>query len=97
LSGYIDLHNHILHHIDDGPGTLNESVMLARAMVRAGYDTVVATPHVSEGKPAAALIKERLLEIQQELFIQQIPLTLLPGSEHHIDPFIADRPLKMIF
>ncbi|MFU8795092.1 MAG: tyrosine-protein phosphatase [Dethiobacteria bacterium] len=91
MSGYIDLHNHILHNIDDGPGTLNEAVMLARAMVAAGYDTVVATPHVSEGKPAPAVIKKRLLEIQKELFKEQIPLILLPGSEHHIDPLIADR------
>lgn len=94
MSGYIDLHNHILHNIDDGPGTLNEAVMLARAMADAGYKTVVTTPHVSEGKPAAAVIKKRLLEIQQELFIQQVPLTLLPGSEHHIDPLIADRLLE---
>lgn len=94
MSGYIDLHNHILHNIDDGPGTLKESVMLARAMVDAGYDTVVATPHVSEGKPAAAVIKERLLEVQKELFKEQIPLILLPGSEHHIDHLIADRLLE---
>ena len=91
MTAYIDLHNHILHAIDDGPGTLKESVLLARAMVEAGYSTVVTTPHVVEGRPAPELIKDRINELQTELNRQQIPLSLLPGAEHHIDPQILER------
>jgi protein-tyrosine phosphatase len=88
LSGYVDIHNHILPGLDDGPRTMNEAVMLARAMVAAGYDTVIATPHTFDGKPTPALINERLQELQEELKRQKVLLTILPGSEPHIEPGI---------
>jgi protein-tyrosine phosphatase len=88
---YIDLHTHILHSIDDGPRTLNEAVMLARGLVDAGYEAVVATPHACEGSPAPAIIKARVSELQAELNRQQIALKILPGSELHIEPHTAER------
>jgi protein-tyrosine phosphatase len=91
MPGYIDLHTHILHDIDDGPRTLNEAVMLARGLVDAGYEAVVATPHACEGSPPPALIKERVSELQQELNRQQIALKILPGSELHIEPQTVKR------
>lgn len=91
MKNYIDFHNHILHAIDDGPRTLNEAVMLARAMVDTGYSTLVVTPHSCEGKPAPALILERMAELQYELDQQEIPLKLLPGAEQHIEPRTLER------
>jgi protein-tyrosine phosphatase len=91
MSGYIDLHNHILHDIDDGPRSLKEAVMLARAMVSAGYATVAATPHACEGKPTPEEITRRISELQEELNHQSIPLKILPGSEQHIEPQTAIR------
>ena len=44
----IDIHFHILPGIDDGPGTLAESVELARAAAAVGTRTIVATPHIRE-------------------------------------------------
>jgi protein-tyrosine phosphatase len=90
-NNYVDFHNHMLHAIDDGPRTLNEAVMLARAMVTAGYSTVVVTPHSCEGKPAPALILERLADLQAELDRIEIPLKLLPGAEQHIEPLTLER------
>lgn len=43
----IDLHCHVLPGIDDGPRTIEESLLLARAAAQNGTETVVATPHVS--------------------------------------------------
>lgn len=42
----IDLHCHLLPGVDDGPGTLEESLALARLMVADGIQRVVATPHL---------------------------------------------------
>lgn len=88
---FIDLHNHILPGIDDGPKTMSESLLLARALVTTGFDTVVATPHNFEGNPAPALIRERLQELQEELARREIQLTVLPGTEPHIDPHLDER------
>lgn len=91
MPNYIDLHNHILPGIDDGPRTMNEAVLMARAMVAAGYRMVVATPHTFEGRPTPILINEYLVELQEELNRQSVSLKLLPGSESHIEPDLAVR------
>jgi len=90
LSGYIDLHNHILPAIDDGPRTMEEAVKLSRDLVKAGYNTVVATPHSGGGRPAPELILQRIRALQEELNRQEIPLKLLPGSEQHIEPGVLE-------
>jgi protein-tyrosine phosphatase len=41
----IDLHCHILYGLDDGPGTIEESVQMCQMSYRDGVNTVVATPH----------------------------------------------------
>lgn len=91
MSNFIDLHNHILPALDDGPVNMDQAVMLARDLVEAGYQTVVATPHTFEGEPAPELILERLNELQAELKRQNLPLKLLPGAEQMIEPDLAGR------
>ncbi len=88
---YIDLHNHILPDLDDGPSGMEEAVELARALVKAGFSDVAATPHCFEGEPPAALIKERLLELQRELLAGGIPLRLHSGAEHVLEPLLPRR------
>jgi len=70
---------------------MNESVMQARALVAAGYGTVVATPHSFGGNPAPSLILGRLKELQEELDRLAIPLKILPGAEQHIEPQTLKR------
>jgi len=75
----IDLHTHLLPGLDDGPATLEESVALARAMVRAQTTVAVATPHVSSRYPterpeiaaAAAQLREALLGAGLELDLRE--------------------------
>jgi len=45
----IDLHSHILHGLDDGPSTLDESLDMCRVAYRDGIRTIVATPHMLNG------------------------------------------------
>ncbi|WP_233134718.1 CpsB/CapC family capsule biosynthesis tyrosine phosphatase [Terribacillus sp. 7520-G] len=41
----IDVHCHILHSLDDGPSTLEESLKMTEEAVFEGIDTIVASPH----------------------------------------------------
>ena len=78
----IDLHCHVLPGIDDGPATLADSLALARAAVRGGTRTIVATPHVSARYPNdAARIAEAMHQLSRHLRANAIPLELLPGAE----------------
>ncbi len=82
----IDLHNHILPGVDDGAGTLEDALAMARALVEQGVSAVCCTPHTTDWATAgdAARIRERVAELQT-----QTPLKLLPGSEAHITPTLA--------
>jgi protein-tyrosine phosphatase len=46
----IDLHSHILHGLDDGPDTMDESIQMCWISYRDGVRTIVATPHTLNGE-----------------------------------------------
>jgi len=46
----IDLHSHILHGLDDGPETIDESIQMCLMSYRDGVSTIVATPHTLNGE-----------------------------------------------
>ena len=43
----VDLHCHILHGLDDGPATIEESIAMAESAIADGITHVVATPHAN--------------------------------------------------
>jgi len=89
----LDLHTHILHGVDDGPETLDDSLALARSFVAAGVDTVAATPHVRDDYPTALdTMQARVAELQTALAAAGIPLDVRPGGEVAIDRL---RPLDV--
>ena len=46
---YIDIHNHILFGLDDGPKSIMESMKMIDMAAKEGIKTIVATPHVRPG------------------------------------------------
>ncbi len=78
----IDLHCHVLAGIDDGPETIEGSLMLARAAVAAGIHTVVATPHVSwRYRNDAETIGLLVRELSARLAAEGVQLEVRPGAE----------------
>ncbi|WP_299200255.1 CpsB/CapC family capsule biosynthesis tyrosine phosphatase [uncultured Amphritea sp.] len=82
----IDLHNHILPGIDDGPATLQESLELAVIAVNDGIRHMVVTPHIHPGRydNEIATIKPVLKTLQQALADNKIPLSISMGAEIRI-------------
>jgi protein-tyrosine phosphatase len=78
----IDLHSHVLPGIDDGPGSIEGSLALARAAAAAGTRTLLATPHVSWRYPNdAATIAGLVDELNGRLTAEGVPLDVRPGAE----------------
>lgn len=79
----IDLHCHLLPGIDDGPGTMDESVAMARAFVAAGTERVAVTPHVSWDHPhvTADAIAAGVEALRGALDDAGVPLDVVPGAE----------------
>ncbi|SEN29112.1 protein-tyrosine phosphatase [Terribacillus saccharophilus] len=79
----IDIHCHILPGLDDGPGTLEESLKMAEEAVFEGIDTIVATPHdrVDNAVNHRQRIFAAIDELNEALREENIPLQVLPGQE----------------
>ncbi len=82
----LDLHTHILHGLDDGARSLEDSVALARAAVADGIRLLAATPHVRDDHPTQPSEMERLVaELRQVLAAEGIPLEVRTGGEVALD------------
>ena len=90
----IDTHCHLLHALDDGPGTLRDSVVLARELVGVGVRRVVCTPHYSRRfRSDRATAAERVRELEVHLARAEVPLSLSLAAE--ISPaFAAAEPIS---
>jgi protein-tyrosine phosphatase len=49
LRGFVDLHCHWVAAVDDGARTAEESLAMLRGLHQAGFDVVIATPHMRPG------------------------------------------------
>jgi protein-tyrosine phosphatase len=82
MTATTDIHFHLLPGVDDGPGTLDESVELAAAAVSDGSTTVVATPHVrGDFMTDVSDLPDRVREVQDAVDRAGIPLGVCRGAE----------------
>jgi protein-tyrosine phosphatase len=96
VRGFVDLHCHWIAGIDDGVKTPDEGIDLLARLRKAGFDLVVATPHM---RPGMFENDKRALE---RAFAAMCPLLVgrddLPdvhlSSEHFLDDVVFARLLK---
>lgn len=79
----IDIHLHILPGVDDGPETMDQTLILAQALVQEGIYAAIATPHSNNEFPGLlpSEIQKCVCSVQQALDRYAIPLRLFPGQE----------------
>ena len=83
----IDYHCHLLPALDDGPATLDEALLMARALADFGFREVHCTPHCLSGQFEFSPVEVRaaVTRLQAELDRAAIPLRLHPGMEYCLD------------
>jgi len=88
----IDIHNHILPEIDDGPATMADAVLMARQAVTGGASVVFATPHLLARRDLdkALDMPARVAQLQGALADAGIPLRLMAGMEVYPEDFIIE-------
>lgn len=80
----IDIHCHLLPNIDDGPGSWEESLELARMYAGEGIQTAITTPHWIKGshwEPDPNQVIEMVAVLNEKTKADNIPLKILPGME----------------
>ncbi len=86
----IDCHCHFLPGIDDGPASLDESLLLAKMAVDNGIKLSIMTPHIHPGRyrNQKENIEQAVADFQTELKKNNIPLKLGAAAEVRIGPEI---------
>lgn len=89
----IDIHSHILPELDDGAGSLQESLEMGQLAVADGIRIMVATPHVISGlyDNSRTTILATVAQLKQTFADQGIPLEILPGAEYRLEPDLPQR------
>ncbi|MFO0760700.1 MAG: CpsB/CapC family capsule biosynthesis tyrosine phosphatase [Byssovorax sp.] len=96
MRGYIDLHSHWVAGVDDGARSFSESRALLDALHRAGFDKVVATPHMRPG-----MFDNTKSDLSAAYERTRAAVTAMPGplpelglsSEHFFDDVVYQRLL----
>ena len=96
VQGRFDVHSHLLPGIDDGCGSIQESIECARELVKAGYTHSFCTPHFWPSLPGntVASIRQRVADLQSELDLQGVALKLYPGGEMNLRPDFIQTPFS---
>ena len=97
MRGFVDLHCHWVAAIDDGARTADEGLAMLHGLHEAGFDVVVATPHMRPGmfdndRPAL----ERAFQAMQPSLsgaCVSLPLVHL-ASEHFFDDVVFGRLVR---
>lgn len=96
---YSEIHFHLLPGIDDGPGSMGESLDLAARAVADGTATIVATPHVHPWHVTDTTeIAGHAADLSARLRDDGIPIEVLPGGElsHYMVGQLSHAQLEAI-
>jgi protein-tyrosine phosphatase len=95
MKGYVDLHCHFVAGVDDGVRTAEEGIRLLRNLKGAGFDYVIATPHMRPGMfdNTREGLEAAYVEFRSALpGAHEVPETGL-ASEHYFDDVVFSRLL----
>lgn len=89
LHGMEDRHTHILFGVDDGVGTLEESLAVLEYLERLGVEAVWCTPHIMEDIPTPTeRLRQQFAELKQS-YAGPVRLTL--AAEYMLDTLFQQR------
>jgi protein-tyrosine phosphatase len=94
--GFVDLHCHWVASIDDGARSREDGVAMLRGLAAAGFDTVVATPHMRPGMfdNSREGIQAAFAAMQPALAADpRLPAVHL-ASEHFFDDVVFGRLVR---
>ena len=99
----VDMHTHILPLIDNGPHTLEESILLLKKMAADGVKKVIATPHIMADFYGNTPERINFLYEHLDYEIKQLnlPIKLDIAAEYYLDDFFInivkeEQPLLLI-
>jgi protein-tyrosine phosphatase len=93
MSGFVDLHCHFVPGIDDGARTDDEAIRLLQALAAAGFEHVVATPHMRPGlfDNSAQELTRAFQRVERVIASAAGVPSISLSSEHYFDELVFRR------
>ena len=91
-----DIHCHILHGVDDGAQTMEDSLDIIGAQYSAGVRNIVITPHYRPRmfETPRSVIADRFEELKQKVSEEYPDISLFLGSEYFVNSDIINDITK---
>lgn len=88
-----DLHSHLIPGIDDGSGSIEESLELLKEMEILGYQKVITTPHImfDTYKNTPKSINEGLTFLRESAKSQGLKIQIEAAAEYYLDEGFYDH------
>ncbi|MGN0436606.1 MAG: CpsB/CapC family capsule biosynthesis tyrosine phosphatase [Wujia sp.] len=88
---FIDIHNHTLFGVDDGPKRIDESIAMLENAYQQGIRYIILTPHYRLGmfETSMDLIQKNYILLREKA--EDIGVELYLGCEYHVDSQIMDN------
>lgn len=79
----LDMHSHILFGVDDGPETMEQTIVMLEKAVEEGVTHIIATSHAFHPQyhVSEQTVQTQLAQIQTEIQSRNIPISIHPGQE----------------
>lgn len=92
MSGFYDVHTHILPHVDDGAKDMEETVKILEKEYQDGVRTIFATPHYRKNMFESSLekIQQQYELVKAEASRIYPDLRVLLGCEYHANMDMVD-------
>ncbi len=84
----VDIHSHILFGVDDGAPDYEESVKMLKEAKKAGFDTIIATPHVRQSGFDKGPVRESMAALKPAA--ESIGIKLIQGYEYNVSALTDD-------
>lgn len=83
----LDFHSHILPALDDGATSMEDSLMLAKAMKDWGFERVTCTPHITDlHRNTPETIGKAFTQLKEEIDRNGIGLDIRMSAEYRLVP-----------
>ncbi len=89
----IDVHTHILPHVDDGAADTEEAIRILKKGLAEGIKTFLLTPHIKNDIDWSKIdyIKETFVTLKNECAKRELGVELILGAEISITPDLPDK------
>ncbi len=84
----VDIHSHILFGVDDGAPAYEESVKMLKEAKKAGFHTIIATPHVRKPNFDKGPVRESMAQLKP--VAESLGIKLIQGYEYNIGSLADD-------